>query len=506
MEDAELNESEQVEEDLDGFKTVSERPIAVNDLLEDELLAAYAASVVAIEEGTIVSGRVVRIDAEEVLIDVGFKSEGVIPLRELSIRQGVDPADIVEIGEEIEAIVQKKEDSEGRLILSKKRAQYERAWGAVERIRAEGGSVSGTVIEVVKGGLIVDIGLRGFLPASLVDLRRVRDLSSFIGSKISARVLELDKNRNNVVLSRRAWLEEAQKEQRGEFLHNLKVGEIRSGVVSSVVTFGAFVDIGGMDGLVHVSELSWRHLDDPSTVLSTGDEVKVKVLEVDTERERISLSIKATQPDPWEEFVSTHSVGELVYGRITKLVPFGAFVQVGENIEGLIHISELASHHVEVMEQVVTPGEEMWVKIINIDVQRRRMSLSVKQAAEGGVVSAEYQKHFGDHAFDEEGNYLGAPAEVADYETYEEPVAGSAGEPVSSSDEQVLSSDEPMSSNDDQVASSDEPLSNNDEQMSSSDEPLSNSGEQMSSSRDPVSTSAAAQPHGSAEEHSPSSS
>ena len=388
-----------------------ERPVAVNDLTDEQLQAAYSTSVVAMTEGTIVSGRVVRIDAEEVLLDVGFKSEGVIPARELSIRQDANPLDIVELGEEVEALVQKKEDSEGRLILSKKRAQYEKAWGNVEKIRRENGSVSGTVIEVVKGGLIVDIGLRGFLPASLVDLRRVRDLHSFVGNTIKARVLELDKNRNNVVLSRRAWLEDEQKEQRGVFLDNLQSGEIREGVVSSVVPFGAFVDIGGMDGLVHVSELSWRHLDDPSSVLSPGEEVKVKVLDVDIERERISLSIKATQPDPWEEFVSTHRVGELVYGRITKLVPFGAFVQVGENIEGLVHISELAQHHVEVLEEVVTPGEEMWVKIIKIDVERRRMSLSVKQAAEGGVVSAEYQEHFGDHAFDEEGNYLGAVVE-----------------------------------------------------------------------------------------------
>ena len=409
-----------------------ERPVAVNDLTDEQLQAAYSASVVAIEEGTIISGKVVRIDTEEVMLDVGFKSEGVIPVRELSIRHDAVPADIVEMGEEVEALVQKKEDSEGRLILSKKRAQYERAWGNVEQIRTEGGSVSGTVIEVVKGGLIVDIGLRGFLPASLVDLRRVRDLSSFVGTKIKARVLELDKNRNNVVLSRRAWLEDEQKEQRGVFLDQLKPGEVRDGVVSSVVPFGAFVDIGGMDGLVHVSELSWRHLDDPSSLFAPGDEVRVKVLEVDIERERISLSIKGTQPDPWEEFVSTHRVGELVYGRITKLVPFGAFVQVGENIEGLVHISEVSPHHVEVLEQVVTPGEEMWVKIINIDVERRRMSLSVKQAAEGGVVSAEYQEHFGDHAFDEEGNYLGAVTDET-IEAGDGPaVGGAAGDgPVS---------------------------------------------------------------------------
>ena len=395
------------------------REIAVNDLDDDALVTAYAESVVTVEEGTMVVGRVVRIDNDEVLIDIGFKSEGVIPSRELSIRNDADPGDVVGIDEEIEALVLQKEDKEGRLILSKKRAQYERAWGNVEEVKAAGGVVSGTVIEVVKGGLIVDIGLRGFLPASLVDLRRVRDLQPFVGSKVEAKIIELDKNRNNVVLSRRAWLEETQKEQREEFLDNLKPGEVRRGTVSSVVPFGAFVDLGGMDGLVHVSELSWRHVDHPNSVVSVGDEVEVQVLEVDPSRERISLSLKATQQDPWQEFAATHRVGELVYGRVTKLVPFGAFVQVGESIEGLTHISEMSAHHVEVPEQVVTPGEELWVKIIDIDLQRRRISLSIKQAAEGGVVSAEFQEAFGEHAFDEEGNYLGVategePVEVAE--------------------------------------------------------------------------------------------
>ena len=194
------------------------------------------------------------------------------------------------------------------------------------------------------------------------------------------------------MLSRRAYLEETQREQRDEFLANLKPGEVRQGVVSSVVNFGAFVDLGGMDGLVHVSELSWKHVDHPSSVVQVGDEVTVQVLDVDLSRERISLSLKATQQDPWQEFATGHQVGELVYGRVTKLVPFGAFVQVGEGIEGLVHISEMAVHHVEAPEQVVTPGEELWVKIIDIDLDRRRISLSIKQAAEGGVVAAEYQR------------------------------------------------------------------------------------------------------------------
>ncbi len=407
--EAEITEAVPSEASTDEMAELAEpRQIAVNDLDEEQLAAAYARTVITVEEGTMVTGRVVRIDNDEVLVDIGFKSEGVIPSRELSIRNDAHPGEVVAIDEEVEALVLQKEDKEGRLILSKKRAQYERAWGNVEQVKAAGGIVSGTVIEVVKGGLIVDIGLRGFLPASLVDLRRVRDLQPYVGTAVEAKIIELDKNRNNVVLSRRAWLEEAQKEQREEFLDNLKPGEVRRGVVSSVVPFGAFIDLGGMDGLVHVSELSWRHVDHPSSVVTVGDEVDVQVLEVDPSRERISLSLKATQQDPWQEFAATHRVGELVYGRVTKLVPFGAFVQVGESIEGLTHISEMSAHHVEVPEQVVTPGEELWVKIIDIDLQRRRISLSIKQAAEGGVVAAEFQEHFGEHAFDEEGNYLGA--------------------------------------------------------------------------------------------------
>ena len=387
-------------------------PVVLDDLGTQSFSDAVDATIVEFDDGDIVSGKVVKIDSDEVLLDIGYKSEGVIPSRELSIRNDIDPHEVVHLGEDLEALVLQKEDKDGRLILSKKRAQYERAWGTIEAVKEKDGIVSGPVIEVVKGGLILDIGLRGFLPASLVDLRRVRDLHPFVGRNLDAKIIELDKNRNNVVLSRRAYLEETQREQRDEFLANLKPGEIRKGVVSSVVNFGAFVDLGGMDGLVHVSELSWKHVDHPSSVVQVGDEVEVQVLDVDLERERISLSLKATQQDPWQEFASTHRVGELVYGRVTKLVPFGAFVQVGEGIEGLVHISEMAAHHVEAPEQVVTPGEELWVKIIDIDLDRRRISLSIKQAAEGGEVAAEYREHFGEHAFDDKGRYIGAEGDA----------------------------------------------------------------------------------------------
>jgi small subunit ribosomal protein S1 len=394
-------------EQADEFGTFdSEGNYIPRQVTEDDLATTFEEAIsrtlVDVEDGMIVTGTVVKIDKDEVLLDIGYKSEGVIPSRELSIRNDVNPFDVVKMSEEIEALVLQKEDREGRLLLSKKRAQYERAWGSIEKIKDDEGVVEGPVIEVVKGGLIMDIGLRGFLPASLVELRRVRDLQPYVGRVLQAKIIELDKNRNNVVLSRRAYLEETQKEQREDFLANLKPGDIREGVVSSVVSFGAFVDLGGMDGLIHVSELSWKHVDHPGSVVAVGDNVTVKVLDVDHERERISLSLKATQQDPWQEFASTHRIGELVYGRVTKLVPFGAFVQVGDGIEGLVHISEMSAHHVESPEQVVTPGEELWVKIIDLDLARRRISLSIKQAAEGGELAEEYRQHF---EVDEHGNY-----------------------------------------------------------------------------------------------------
>ncbi len=358
--------------------------IAVNDIgSSEDFLAAVDATIKNFDDGDLVTGIIVKVDRDEVLLDIGYKTEGVIPARELSIRHDTDPDDVVNVGDEIEALVLTKEDKEGRLILSKKRAQYERAWGTIEKIKEDDGIVTGTVIEVVKGGLIMDIGLRGFLPASLVEMRRVRDLGPYIGQELEAKIIELDKNRNNVVLSRRAYLEQTQSEVRSTFLTALAPGQVRKGTVSSIVNFGAFVDLGGVDGLVHVSELSWKHIDHPGEVVTVGQEVDVEVLEIDMDRERVSLSLKATQEDPWAVYARTHAIGQIVPGKVTKLVPFGAFVRVFEGIEGLVHISELSTRHVELPEQVVSPDDAVFVKIIDIDLERRRISLSIKQANEG---------------------------------------------------------------------------------------------------------------------------
>ncbi|WP_146341550.1 30S ribosomal protein S1 [Nesterenkonia sp. NBAIMH1] len=383
--------------------------VAINDIgTAEEFLAAVDATMKYFTDGDMVEGTIVKVDRDEVLLDIGYKTEGVIPSRELSIKHDVDPDEVVQVGDQVEALVLQKEDKEGRLILSKKRAQYERAWGDIEKVKEEDGVVTGTVIEVVKGGLILDIGLRGFLPASLVEMRRVRDLAPYIGQEIEAKIIELDKNRNNVVLSRRAWLEQTQSEVRSSFLNKLERGQVRNGVVSSIVNFGAFVDLGGVDGLVHVSELSWKHIDHPNEVVSVGDEVTVEVLEVDMDRERVSLSLKATQEDPWQTFARTHALGQIVPGKVTKLVPFGAFVRVEDGIEGLVHISELAVRHVDLAEQVVSVNDEVFVKVIDIDLERRRISLSLKQANEDVDPDAEEfdPALYGmDAEYDDEGNY-----------------------------------------------------------------------------------------------------
>ena len=356
--------------------------IELDDVSDDQLNAMIDGTLTDFDEGDLVEGTVVKLEHDEVLVDIGFKSEGVIPSRELSIRKDVDPSEIVNLGDHIEALVLQKEDKDGRLILSKKRAEYERAWIRVEEKFKAGEVVTGEVIEVVKGGLILDIGLRGFLPASLVDLRRVKDLDMYLNTEIEARVIEMDRNRNNVVLSRRVLLEEGRKAERTEILSKLSKGMRLKGTVSSIVDFGAFVDLGGIDGLVHISELSWNHVNHPSEVVKVGDEVEVEVLDVDLQRERISLGLKQTTDDPWVELVDSYPVGTIVDGTVTKIVPFGAFVELGNSIEGLVHISEMASKHIESPAQVVKQGQDVKVKVMEINPDRRRISLSMKAAAE----------------------------------------------------------------------------------------------------------------------------
>lgn len=375
--------------------------IDFEDISDEEMNQMIDGTLTDFDEGDLIDGTVVKIEHDEVLVDIGFKSEGVIPARELSIRKDADPSEVVSLGDKLEALVLQKEDKDGRLILSKKRAEYERAWIQVEDKFKAGEVVTGEVIEVVKGGLILDIGLRGFLPASLVDLRRVKDLSAYLGTEIEARVIEMDRNRNNVVLSRRVLLEEGRKNERAEILEKLSKGMRLKGTVSSIVDFGAFVDLGGIDGLIHISELSWSHVNHPSEVVKVGEEVEVEVLDVDLQRERISLGLKQTTEDPWTKLVETYPVGTVVDGKVTKIVPFGAFIELGANVEGLVHISEMAMKHIDSPAQVVHVGDAVKVKVMDVNVERRRISLSMKAAAEE----------------------LGIEIEVAEPENKEEPAA-----------------------------------------------------------------------------------
>jgi small subunit ribosomal protein S1 len=353
---------------------------------DGELIPDYDSTFPEINEGQVVHGTVVRVDKDEVLVDIGYKSEGVIPVSELSIRRSVNPADEVSLGDEIDALVLTKEDAEGRLILSKKRARFELAWKNIEGAAESGEPVNGRVIEVVKGGLILDLGVRGFLPASLVDIRRVQDLDEFLGQELRAKVIELNRSRNNVVLSRRAVLEEERKDQRQQILDQLQPGDVVEGQISNIVDFGAFVDLNGMDGLIHISELSWSHVNHPSEVLEIGQTVEVKVLDIDRDRQRISLGLKQTQSDPWQQVLENYHEDNVVEGRVTKVVTFGAFVEILPGVEGLVHISELAQHHVENPREVVSQGQPVNVKIIEVDGERRRLSLSLKRVEDDDPV------------------------------------------------------------------------------------------------------------------------
>jgi small subunit ribosomal protein S1 len=350
--------------------------------VDGKLVPDYDAKIVSFDEGDVLTGTVVRVDRDEILVDVGYKSEGVIPLSELSIRRNIDPSEEVALGDEVDALVLTKEDNEGRLILSKKRARFEKAWRRIEEAAESGEAVEGLVIEVVKGGLIIDLGVRGFLPASLVDIRRVQDLDEFLGQPLRCRVIELNRSRNNVVLSRRAVLEEERREVRQRILDTLDVGLVVDGQISNIVDFGAFVDLDGIDGLIHISELSWSHVTHPSEILEIGQKVRVKVLDIDRDRQRISLGLKQTQTDPWQQVLDHYHQDDVVHGRVTKAVTFGAFVEIVPGVEGLVHISELAAHHVENPREVVQNGQDVLVKIIEIDAERRRLSLSIKRVEE----------------------------------------------------------------------------------------------------------------------------
>lgn len=365
-----------------------------------ELVPNYDLTMVNLNDGDVVKGKVVKIDKDEVLVDVGFKSEGVIPRSELSIRNDVKPEDVLKVDDEIMIMVIQKEDQDGRLILSKKRAEVEQNFDRIEKIYENGDIVEGEIIECVKGGLIVDIGLRGFLPASLIDVRKTKDLQSYIGERCVCKIIEVDRHRNNVVLSRKVIIEDERKEQRKGILNSIEIGQIKKGIITSIADFGAFVDVDGVDGLIHISELSWNHVKHPSEVVNVNQEVDVEILGIDYEKQRLSLGLKQTQKDPWLERIKDYSVKDVVKGKVTRMVKFGLFVQTEEGLEGLVHISELSLEPVNRPSDVAKIGDELMVRIIDIDFDKRRMAFSVKQV-ENPVEDKEEEKKVKDSKSEE---------------------------------------------------------------------------------------------------------
>ncbi|OPY58925.1 MAG: hypothetical protein A4E55_00531 [Pelotomaculum sp. PtaU1.Bin035] len=337
-----------------------------------------AVEVKALRHGEIVKGVVVHVSQDEVMVDVGAKSEGVIPIRELSCCEITSPQDIVKVGDEIEVCVLKAEDNEGKLILSKEKADAEKAWTVLEEALNTQEPVEGTVREVVKGGLLVDVGARAFLPASLVERGYVEDLSKYLGQVIVARVIEINRGRKKVILSRKAVLEEDFARLRQEMLENLQEGQIVKGIVRRLTQFGAFVDIGGVDGLLHISEMSWHRISHPSELVKVGDEIDVMVLKVDRENEKISLGLKQVLPNPWDNVEEKYPVGGIVVAKVVRIAPFGAFVQLEPGVEGLVHISHLADRHVAKPDEVVTEGEEVNVKVLSVDKAEKRIRLSIR--------------------------------------------------------------------------------------------------------------------------------
>ena len=447
---------------------------------EGELIPDYESTFPTINEGEVVHGTVVRVDKDEVLVDIGYKSEGVIPLSELSIRRSVNPEDEVKVGEEVDALVLTKEDAEGRLILSKKRARFELAWKTIEQKAESGEAIIGRVIEVVKGGLILDLGVRGFLPASLVDIRRVQDLDEFLGQELRAKVIELNRSRNNVVLSRRAVLEDERKEQRQQILDRLQPGDVVEGQISNIVDFGAFVDLDGMDGLIHISELSWSHVNHPSEVLEIGQTVQVKVLDIDRERQRISLGLKQTQSDPWQQVLDQYSEGDVVEGKVTKVVTFGAFVEIMPGVEGLVHISELAQHHVENPREVVSQGDQVQAKIIEVDAERRRLSLSLKRVEGEGPTPAS-ELGLSDEVFAETPpaeTALDEPVEETESLPAETTEAEPPPEPVAAAEEPQAVEDEPVAVSEPEPEPEPQPESQTPAETVALDEPAEESAEE----------------------------
>jgi len=377
-EEKEADNSEEVEESADLEVEAEEDAEA-----EEEAEFKYSDNDIAdLRKGQKVTGTVVEINDNGVYVDVNYKTDGFIPLRHLSHRPVEDAHDIVSMDEEIEVVILTLEDDEGNMVLSKKQADYEQAWEKIVEAYENEEIIEAEVTKEVKGGLVVDVGVRGFIPASHVAIGYVDDLSEYVGQTMRLKIIEVERDNNNVVLSAKKVLEKERAAQKEETLAALEEGQTVEGTVTKLVDFGAFIDLGGIEGLLHISEMSWGRIESPAEVLSEGEKVEVKVLGVNKDDERISLGLKQLLADPWEEFADKHYEGEVIEGKITKLVDFGAFMEVEKGIEGLIHISQLSHRHVKTADEVVNVGDVREAKIINIDADQERVGLSLKELEE----------------------------------------------------------------------------------------------------------------------------
>lgn len=361
---------------MENEKNMEMEQSATDDVTMDQGLREYAV-------GEVVKGIVVQVSEDEVLVDIGYKSEGILPRQEIIVPADQTLSSFIRSGQELEVVVKKVDDREGKIVLSRKAIERKQKWEELEQAFEGGAVLTGRVKEAVPAGLVVDLGggYEGFMPGSMVDVRFVPDFSEFVNQSISFKVIEIRKEKDKLILSRKQVLEEEVSAKKEEIMKNLKPGQIIRGTVKRLTNFGAFVDVGGIDGLVHISEISWHRVDNPSEVLHVGDEVDVKVIEVIPERDRIGLSLRQAQPDPWMQVAKQFKPGDVVDGKVTRLVDFGAFVQLMPGVEGLVHISQLAGYHVKQASEVVQQGQEVKVKILDINPDNKRVSLSMREAS-----------------------------------------------------------------------------------------------------------------------------
>ncbi|MCL1873402.1 MAG: 30S ribosomal protein S1 [Clostridiales bacterium] len=369
----------QVEEDA-GEQTMQVMASEPATGEEPSFADQYQLDIREMHRGARVKGIVVRVKNDELLVDIGGKSEGVLPYAELTLEDAENIQERFQVGDEIDVMILKKENQEGYPVLSKKRVDQEVIWERLALARESGESVSGKIVEVVRGGLLIDVGVRGFIPASIVDLGFVENLAVYVGQRIEAKVIECEKASNKLVLSRKAVLKEEALKQKEATWAALAEGQIKKGVVRRLTSFGAFIDIGGVDGLLHVSEMAWHRVNHPSDILKEGDELEVYVLSVDSASEKISLGLKQLVPNPWSLAMEKYPEGKIIPAKVMRTAPFGAFLEVEPGIEGLVHISQLAHQRVAKTEDVVKPGDVIEVKVLAVDPAAKRMSLSIKEA------------------------------------------------------------------------------------------------------------------------------